>query len=106
MNDRTNSSLSLHQLLTEVDDAVRTAMSSTYWVRAEILQVRHNGYWAIELSSYEDGKKAKATAMIWQSQANIVTSFESASGIKLEKGLKILARVCLLYTSPSPRDRG
>jgi len=97
MNDRTNSSLSLHQLLTEVDDAVRTAMSSTYWVRAEILQVRHNGYWAIELSSYEDGKKAKATAMIWQSQANIVTNFESASGIKLEKGLKILARVDVAF---------
>ena len=97
MNDRTNSSLSLHQLLTEVDDAVRTAMSATYWVRAEILQVRHNGYWAIELSSYEDGKKAKATAMIWQSQANIVTSFESASGIKLEKGLKILARVDVAF---------
>ncbi len=92
-----NSSLSLHQLLTEVDDAVRTALPATYWVRAEILNVRHNRYWAIELSSYEGGNKAKATAMIWQSQANIVAAFESASGTKLQKGLKILIRVDVAY---------
>ncbi len=95
--DKLNSSLSLHQLLTEVDDAVRTALPATYWVRAEILNVRHNRYWALELSSYEDGNKAKATAMIWQSQANIVTAFESASGTRLQKGLKILVRVDIAY---------
>lgn len=95
--DKLNSSLSLHQLLSEVDEAVRTALPATYWVRAEILNVRHNRYWAIELSSYEDGHKAKATAMIWQSQANIVSAFENSSGTKLQKGLKILVRVDVAY---------
>jgi len=97
MTDRLNSSLSLHQLLHLVDDAVKTAMPTTYWVRAEILNVHHSGYWRLELSSYEDGKKAKATAMIWQSQKQVVENFESTSGAKLSKGLKILIRLDVAF---------
>jgi len=97
MNDRINSSLSLHQLLHLVDDAVRIAMPTTYWVRAEVLNVHHSGYWRLELSSYEDGKKAKATAMIWQSQKQIVENFEATSGTKLSKGLKILIKLDVAF---------
>jgi len=97
MTDRLNSSLSLHQLLHLVDDAVKTAMPTSYWVRAEILNVHHSGYWRLELSSYEDGKKAKATAMIWQSQKQVVENFESTSGAKLSKGLKILIRLDVAF---------
>ena len=97
MTDRINSSLSLHQLLHLVDDAIKISMPTTYWVRAEILNVQHSGYWRLELSSYEDGKKAKATAMIWQSQKQIVENFEATSGTKLSKGLKILIRLDVAF---------
>ena len=97
MTDRINSSLSLHQLLQLVDDAVQVAMPAPYWVRAEILNVHHSGYWRLELTSYEDGKKAKATAMIWQSQRHIVEHFEATSGTKLAKGLKILIRLDVAF---------
>ncbi len=93
MTDQLNSSLSLYQLMHMVDDAVRTAMPSTYWVRAEVLNVHHRGYYRLELSSYEDNKPAKATAMIWQSQKHIVEKFEKVAGTRLATGLKILVRL-------------
>lgn len=93
MTENHNSSLSLYQLMNMVDDAVRDAMPSTYWVRAEVLNVHHRGYYRLELSSYEDAKAAKATAMIWQSRKHIVEQFEKAAGTRLATGLKILVRL-------------
>ncbi len=93
MEENLNSSLSLFQLLNMVDDAVRVAMPSSYWVRAELLNVHHRGYYRLELSSYEDAKPAKATAMIWQSRKHIVEQFEKAAGTRLATGLKILVRL-------------
>ncbi len=93
MTEKHNSSLSLYQLMNMVDDAVREALPSTYWVRAEVLNVHHRGYYRLELSSYEDAKAAKATAMIWQSRKHIVEQFEKAAGTRLATGLKILIRL-------------
>ena len=93
MDSPEDKSWSLHQLLLNVDNAIQTTLPATYWVRAEILHVQARGWWSLELSSYDDGKKAKARAMIWQSQSSIVQKFEKATGTPLAKGLKIMARV-------------
>jgi len=90
-------SLSLHELLQNVDRAIQSGLPSSYWVRAEILQVQDRGWWSLELSSYDEGKKAKARAMIWQSQSAIVTKFEQSTGAKLAKGLKVLVRVKVAF---------
>lgn len=86
-------SISLHDLITQAGNAVKMAMPSTYWVRAEVLSVKTRGATYVELSSYEGDGEAKATATIWKSQSKVISTFEAKSSTKLAKGLNVLVRV-------------
>lgn len=92
-------SLSLSQLLGQVEKTLKKEFSSSSWIRAEILelQVNQRGHCYIELIEKSEGKDAilaKARATIWASKFGMLKPFfESATGMPLKSGIKILCKV-------------
>ena len=100
--------LSLFELNARVRDALQEALPERYWVRAEVSEARvhPSGHCYLELIEKEEATGrtiAKARATIWASTFRLLRPwFEQSTGQIFTAGIKI----CLLYTSPSPRDRG
>lgn len=95
--------LSLYNLNKHIQEGIKNAFQNTYWVIAEMAQVKENysGHCYVELIE----KDKTGTKIIAQSRANIWAYtyrmlkpyFESATGQKFIEGLKVLIQVKVDY---------
>lgn len=98
MND---TSLSLFQLNAKIKKTIHGAFADTYWVVAEISEIREvrNGHCYIELIEKDEKTEqiiAKSRANIWAYTYRIIKPyFYQAAGQNLVGGLKILLRVSI-----------
>lgn len=95
--------LSLYELNHLVHDTLRRTMQTSYWVAAEIseLRVASNGHCYLELVQKDEASGslvAKARATIWRaSYFRIADSFERATGRRLSFGIKVLVHVSVAF---------
>lgn len=88
--------ITLEKLLSGVKGVISNAFRERIWIRAEIVNIsaaKPHAY--LELSDYDSSGRdlAKARAMIWSRDLNIVRRFEEKTGISLKSGVKILCQV-------------
>ncbi len=93
--------LSLYDLNKTIGEALANNLEPSYWVVAEIGEIRHNqkGHCYLELVEKDDDKiKAKSRATIWSyTYRNLSGWFESLTGQSLSAGMKILCNVTVQY---------
>ena len=93
-----SSSLSLSQLLEQVELTLKREFPSSTWIKAEILELQVNtkGHCYLELiekSQDSDAIIARARATIWASKYSMLKPyFETTTGMPLKSGIKILCR--------------
>jgi exodeoxyribonuclease VII large subunit len=98
-----STSLSLSQLLGQVENTLKREFSSSVWIMAEILELNVNrtGHCYLELiekSKNKDTILAKARATIWASKFGMLRPFfETTTGMPLKSGIKILCRASVGY---------
>ncbi len=91
-------SLSLSQLLEQVELTLKKAFPVSTWIKAEILELQVNprGHCYLELiekSQDNDAIIARARATIWASKFSMLKPyFETTTGMPLKSGIKILCR--------------
>lgn len=96
-------SLSLEELNDLVRQALELTMPDTYWVRAEIaeLRVAANGHCYLELVQHSETNgqiQARARANIWRNTyAFLRPQFERESGQRLQAGLQVLLEVQISF---------
>ncbi len=93
----------LSELQGSIAQTLRERFALPVWVSAEVsdIKVNYSGHCYMELVEKSEGDgatKAQARAVIWRSAySRIVGYFEAQSGVKLERGVKILAKVMVNY---------
>lgn len=94
---RASQPLTLFQLHNKLREAIENAFPASYWVVAEISEVRvhHSGHCYLTLTEKDQRNQnnlvAQARGTIWkQNYRDISTYFEAQTGHKLRGGLKIL----------------
>ena len=105
MSDNNQRYITLSLLQAAIRETLEERFDMPVWVSAEIADVKINsssGHCYMELVEKDekaDGvARAQARAVIWRSQyMRIAGIFEAASGQRLERGIKILARVAVTY---------
>lgn len=86
-----NTVFTLSDLLQEVQAVVEGCFPSSFWVVAEIADLRKRGHIYLELVEKEDDAvKAQIRGIIWSTSAKIVDMFEEETGQHLKAGMKIL----------------
>lgn len=99
----TTTPISLYDLQRRVQATLRGGMDSSYWVVAEISEIKLNssGHCYLTLIEKSDDNRmvrARANAMIWSSRySDIVASFSSATGQMLSAGQKVLVRAEVVF---------
>jgi exodeoxyribonuclease VII large subunit len=94
-----NKALSLFDLLNQVKLALKNALPFSWWVMAEIseLKVNYSGHCYLELIEKEDTDdsiRAKVRATIWASVFRMLQPyFETTTHTKLAAGIKVLVKV-------------
>jgi len=94
-----NQSVSLYQLLGQVKQSLKNNLPSSFWVVAEIseMKVNFSGHCYLELIEKEpaaDSIKAKARATIWASAYRIIRPyFETTTHTRLAAGMKVMVKV-------------
>ncbi len=95
--------ITLSELQGSISQTLRERFPLPVWVAAEVsdVKVNYSGHCYMELveKGESDGvARAQARAVIWRSAySKIVGHFEAESGVKLERGVKILAKVMVNY---------
>lgn len=96
--------LSLHELNSRIRGAVNQSFPETYWVRAEMSDVRTNlssGHCYLEFvekSALTGGVVAKARGVIWAKTFRMLKPyFEMETGQSFASGLKVLVRVSVEF---------
>jgi len=95
--------LSLHQLLTQVKSALKSALPFSWWVVAEIseLKVNYSGHCYLELIEKEtagDAIKARARATIWSSVFRMLQPyFETTTRTRLAAGIQVMVKVIVEF---------
>ncbi|SMO69491.1 Exodeoxyribonuclease VII large subunit [Saccharicrinis carchari] len=95
------SSLSLFELNKKIKDTIHSSFAETYWVVAEISEVREvrNGHCYMELIEKDEKTEqiiAKSRANIWAYTYRMLKPyFVSATGQHLVSGLKVMVRVSI-----------
>jgi len=95
--------ITLLQLNQLVRDAVKYCMPDSYWIRAEIIDVRqassgHCYFEFIEKDESTGSIVAKASGRIWASTNRILQpQFERESGHRFVSGIKVLTRVTVEF---------
>ena len=95
------SALSLFELNNNIKDTIHAAFADTYWVVAEISEVREvrNGHCYLELIEKDNKSEqiiAKSRANIWSYTYRMLKPyFTSATGQQLVSGLKVMLRVSI-----------
>lgn len=89
--------LSLYELNGLVRQTLELTLDSTYWVQAEISELRVNRHCYMELVQKEargEGLLAKARAQVWANRwAFIKSTFEGMTGQSLVAGMQVLVEV-------------
>jgi len=94
-----NQALSLHQLLGHIKTVLKSNLPGSYWITAEIseLKVNYSGHCYLELIEKEssgESIKAKARATIWSSVFRMLQPyFETTTKIRLSEGIRIMVKV-------------
>ena len=92
-------SITLSELSSRIQDAIRLNFEAPVWIRAEISELRENpnGHCYLELvekDSTSDTLVAKSKATIWSGTYRMLKPyFESSTGQQLKAGLKVLVAV-------------
>jgi exodeoxyribonuclease VII large subunit len=98
------SPLQLTELLQNVKDALKSSLSKSYWVRAEIseISVNYSGHCYLELIEKQENSEnisAKVRGTIWSTVYRMLSAyFEAATGQSLDKGMKILIKVSVEFS--------
>ena len=97
----TKQHITLSELNTKIGEAISIHLESTYWIVAEIVELRENysGHCYLSLVEKENDKIiAQNRASIWQQTYRMVKPyFESATGQTLTSGIKVLIKVNASY---------
>lgn len=94
-----NQALSLYQLLGQVKSSLKNSLPMSYWIVAEIseMKVNFNGHCYLELIEKEpagESIKAKARATIWASVYRMIQPyFETTTRTRLAAGMKVMVKV-------------
>ena len=95
--------LSLTELQLLIRDSIYLSLPDTYWVIAEISELKENyaGHCYLELiekQSDEKNVKARIKAIIWNKRYGFLKSyFENITGESIREGIKILVKVKIEY---------
>lgn len=98
-----NSSFSLSELNLQVQDAIRSRLPDTYWIRAETSDVRRNqnGHCYLEfIEKDERGQHivARARGTIWSTTYGMLAAyFKTETGREFTSGLNVLVRVSVEF---------
>jgi exodeoxyribonuclease VII large subunit len=96
-------SISLSELTSQIQEAIRLNLDSPIWIRAEISELRENpgGHCYLELIEKDkdsDALLAKTKATIWASTYRMLKPyFESSTGQTLRSGLNVLVAVSVEF---------
>lgn len=94
-----NQALSLFQLLTRVKSTLKKAMPVSYWILAEIseMKVNYSGHCYLELIEKEENGesiRAKARATIWSAVYRMLQPyFETTTQTRLSAGMRVMVKV-------------
>ena len=101
--EETATGINLSELLDKAKQALESSLSGSYWIVAEINEIKINATGHCYLSlieKEEDGEqlKAKVAATIWASAFRMIKPyFESSTGRPLSAGLKVLIKACIQF---------
>lgn len=94
-------SYALSELLRQVRGALEKELPGSFWVIAEILELRENRHCYLELiekSEENDTLLAKVRATIWSSRYSMLRPFfEASAGTPLKSGIKILCKASVEF---------
>lgn len=97
----TSEHISLSQLNTLIGEALATHLSPSYWVVAEVVELRENysGHCYLSLAEKEGDKVlAQSKAAIWQQTYRMIKPyFETSTGQTLAAGVKVRIKVSVSY---------
>ena len=93
--------ISLSQLNSLIGKAIATHLAPSYWVVAEVMEVRENysGHCYLSLAEKENDKVlAQSKAAIWQQTYRMVKPyFETSTGQSFAAGIKVRIKVAVSY---------
>lgn len=99
-----NNAISLYELNNRIKGVIRNSLSDTYWIRAEMSDVRVNqnsGHCYLEFIEKDSSGRnivAKARAVIWANTFHLLrTYFESSTKQPFASGLKVLVSVSIEF---------
>jgi len=98
-----NQAMSLYQLLGQVKSALKNSIPLSYWILAEIseMKVNYSGHCYLELIEKEansESIKAKARATIWSSVFRMLQPyFETSTHVKLSAGIRVMVKVSVEF---------
>ncbi len=101
---REGSSIGLLELQEEIGKALESALQRSYWIRAEISEIKQQstGHCYLELvekKQGEDSISARAQAIIWSSIFRMLRPyFTTTTGEELSRGMMILVKAQVQYT--------
>lgn len=101
---REGSSIGLLELQEEIGGALERALQRSYWIRAEISEIKQQstGHCYLELvekKQGEDSISARAQAIIWSSIFRMLRPyFTTTTGEELSRGMMILVKAQVQYT--------
>jgi exodeoxyribonuclease VII large subunit len=96
--DEVNKPLTLYELNIQIRDIIEETMSESYWVQAELSDVReNNGHCYMELIQKDERSNtpiAKARASCWRNTWMLIRPyFERVTGQTMHSGMKVLLQV-------------
>jgi exodeoxyribonuclease VII large subunit len=89
-------SISLYQLNKSIQETIRSTLNGSYWIKAEIAQLKenYNGHCYVELIEKDQKSEriiAQAKGNIWATVYRMLKPyFETTTGRKLQEGFKVL----------------
>ncbi|MFC2086531.1 exodeoxyribonuclease VII large subunit, partial [Bacteroidota bacterium] len=93
-------SITLYELNEQIKDVINNSFQETYWIVAEISELRENAYSGhcylelVEKNEKNEKLKAKAKATIWSYTYRMLKPyFETTTGRALSDGLKVMVKV-------------
>ena len=101
MVNKTVEHISLSQLNTLIGEAIALHLDKSYWIVAEIVELRENysGHCYLSLAEKQDDKVlAQSRASIWQQTYRMIKPyFESATGQAFSSGIKVRIKVAASF---------
>ena len=89
-------SITLNDLLSNIQKTIAEQYSTRYWIRAEVVSVSANVHVYLELTDYdsEGNEVAKARATLWHHRAEtLLEHFEKQTEMPFKAGIKVLLQV-------------